>query len=254
MPSGEDVLYESYFQLNNKPVNPLLGMLGFENKSITGALDMEGKLTSAVTPGSTIFDTSNGSISFEIKDGTIASSSALIKILDLVSLENIFDKKDILTWKNTLKFDLIQGKFDLSHGIFTTHSFVMDASAFDLFAEGDVDANTNSINMKVKLAPFGTLNKLFSAIPYLGFVLTGKSKSLFDYALSVKGNIEDPDVQYVPLKGTIKSLTGYIKRLVTAREKVKKEVNSQLKEDIANKNSFILRIKNELAPLMTGSN
>lgn len=247
--SGNDVLYESYFKLREKPVKPLLAMMGFESRSITGSLDMEGDLTAKVTPGSTIFETSSGPVYFDVKDGTMVSSLTLIKILDLVSLENIFNKNDVLRWKDTLHFKDMQGKFDLSNGIFTTSSFIMDASAFDLFAEGTFNAVNETLNMKVKLAPFGTLNKLFSAIPYLGFVLTGKSKSLFDYTLSVTGKMEDPDVKYVPLKGTLKSLTGYIKRLVSAREDVEKEINSHLQEDMARKNGFILRMENEISPL-----
>ncbi len=125
----------------------------------------------------------------------------------------------------------------------------MDASAFDIFSEGTIDIINDTINMKVKLAPFDTFNKLFSSIPYLGYVLTGKSKSLFDYILSVTGKIGSPDVEYTPLAGTIESLTGYVQRLVSGREEVNKEVNSQLKVDIARKNSFILRMEQELAPL-----
>ncbi len=247
--AGKDVVYNSYFKLRETPVNPFLAMIGFESKSITGYLDMEGKLTARVTPGATIFETSKGPLSFVIKDGTLESSSSLVKILDLISLENIFSKQDVLAWKNSFKFDLIQGRFDLADGFFSTDSLIMDASAFDIFAQGTIDALHDKIDMKVKLAPFGTINKIFSSIPYLGYVLTGKSKSLFDYLLSVKGTIKDPDVQYLPLKGTLKSLSGYIKRLVSGRDKVSKDINKQLQKDIAEKNNFIRLMKKQLAPL-----
>jgi len=151
--SGNNVIYDSYFKLRQTPVNPFMALLGFESKSITGSMDMEAKLTAAVEPGATIFESSRGALSFEIKDGTIESSSPLIKILDLISLENIFDKKDVLQWKNTLKFDLIQGRFDLTDGIFSTDSFVMDASAFDIFAQGKIDTLKEYIDMEVKLLP-----------------------------------------------------------------------------------------------------
>jgi hypothetical protein len=254
IPSGDNVLYESYFKFRDQPVNPLIAMMGFKNNFLKGALDMEGNLKAKVTPGATIFETSCGPISFEIKKGSVNSSSTFVKILDLISLENIFKKKDVLLWKNNFKFDNIQGRFDLHNGIFTTDSFVMDAAAFDLFAEGYVDPLKDNMEMTVKLAPFGTINKILSAIPYLGFVLTGKSKSLFDYTLSVKGPLGDAEVKYIPLKGTMESLTGYLKRLVSKREDVKKEINMHLQEDMARKNSFIIRMKNEFAPLMTGSN
>jgi hypothetical protein len=247
---NDDVLYQTYFKIQGKPVDTMLAMMGFESNTITGSLDMKGKLTATVSSSDeTVFETASGPIYVEIKDGTIESSSTFIKILDLISLENIFNKKDILQWKDSYKFDLIQGRFDLNQGLFTTNSLVMDAFAFDIFCDGNIDMINDTIKMKVKLAPFGTINKLFSSIPYLGYVLTGKSKSLFDYTLSVNGKIGSPDVQYTPLAGTIESLTGYVQRLVSGREEVNKEVNSHLKVDMARKNSFILRMEQELAPL-----
>lgn len=247
---NDDVLYQTYFTIKGKPVDTMLAMMGFESKTITGSLDMKGKLNATVSSSNeTVFETARGPIYVDVKDGTITSSSTFIKILELISLENIFSKTDILQWKDNYKFDLIQGRFDLNQGMFTTDSLLMDASAFDIFSEGTIDIINDTINMKVKLAPFDTFNKLFSSIPYLGYVLTGKSKSLFDYILSVTGKIGSPDVQYTPLAGTIESLTGYIQRLVSGREEVNKEVNNQLKVDIARKNSFILRMEQELAPL-----
>ncbi|RUM37716.1 MAG: hypothetical protein DSY70_09360 [Desulfobulbus sp.] len=247
--SGDEVIYDSYFTIRDTDVNPFMALLGFESKSITGSLDIEGKLTARVIPGATIFETSKGPISFEVKEGSLVSSSPFIKILDLISLENIFDKKDVLKWKNRFKFNIIQGRLDLADGIFTTDSFVMDASAFDIFAQGKINGLKNTLDMEVKIAPFGTINKIIRSIPFLGFVLTGKSKSLFDYSLLVKGDLENPDVSYIPLKDTFKSLTGYIKRLLIGREGVQKEINSQLKEDMQRKNEFILLMKKTLAPL-----
>ena len=246
---GDEVLYQSFFKIRGKPVDTWMAIFGFGNEIITGTLDLEGKLTARVTPGATIFETTTGPIYFEIKNGSLVSSSTLRKILDLISLENIFDKKNVLLWRDSFNFDLIRGRFDLTRGVFSTNSLMMDAPAFDLFADGTLDVMNNTIKMQVKLAPFGTISKLFGSIPYLGYVLTGKTGSLFDYTFSVTGKIGNPDVQYTPLAGTVDSLTGYVKRLVSEREEVKKEVNTLLKVDMARKKSFILRMERELASL-----
>jgi hypothetical protein len=246
---GNDVIYTSYFKIYNKPVDTLMAMMGFENEIISGKMNIEGKLRAKVTPGKTVFETATGPISFDVENGTLESSSTLVKILDLISLENIFEKKDILKWKNSFNYKKIIGRFDLADGVFTTDSLVMDASAFDLFAEGSVDILQDTVQMQVKLAPFGTMNKLFSSIPFFGYILTGKSKSLFDYTLSVVGKIGSPNVKYTPLINTVESLTGYVKRLVSKREEVKKKINAQLQVDMAEKQMFITQMKNELADL-----
>lgn len=247
---NNEVTYQTYFTIQGKPVDTMLAIMGFENDTLTGSLDMKGKLKAIVSSSDkTVFETAKGPIYVEVKDGTIKSSSTFIKIMELISLENIVSKKDILEWKDNYKFNLIQGRFDLNQGVFTTDSLVMDASAFDIFSEGKIDMVDDTLHMKVKLAPFDTFNKMFSSIPYLGYVLTGKSRSLFDYTFSVTGKIKNPKVEYIPLAGTVESLTGYIHRLVSARKEVTKEVNNQLKEDMARKNAFIKLVNNELAQL-----
>ena len=249
---NDDVVYTSYFKIRQKPVDTFLALIGFNNDIITGMLDMEGKLTARVTPGSSFLETTNGPIYFKVMDGTLESSSTLIKILDLISLENIFDKQDILDWKNSFNYSRIEGRFDMAQGRLSTDSFIMDAPAFDLFAEGSVDLLQDTVNMQVKLAPFGTINKLFSSIPFFGYILTGKTKSIFDYTFSVVGKIGSPDVKYTPLIGTVQSLTGYVKRLVSSRKEVKENINSHLKLDMDRKKSFILRMNKELSQLHPG--
>jgi hypothetical protein len=53
----------------------------------------------------------------------------------------------------------------------------------------------DAIKMNVKMAPFGTFNKLLISISYLVYILTGKSKSLFDCTISVIGKVGSPYVQ-----------------------------------------------------------
>jgi hypothetical protein len=243
------VNYEYYFKIRKKPVATIMAMFGFENDSISGSMDIEGKLTAKVTPGSTVFETTRGPIYIEVKDGSMKSTSGLIKILDLISLQNLLKKAEIIALKNRFNFSLIQARLDLRDSIFTTSALLMRAPAFDSLSKGSIDVKKDTINMLVKLTPFGTISKIVSAIPYLGYVLTGKSGGLVDYTFSVNGILGSPKVEYIPLKGTIESLTGYLKRLATGRKEVKAEVNSQLRQDMLRKKSFILRMDKELAPL-----
>ncbi len=246
---GDAVNYEYYFKIRKKPVATVMAMFGFENDSITGSMDVEGKLTASVSPGSTIFETTRGPIYLELKDGSMKSTSALIKILDLISLQNLLEKAEIIALKNRFNFSLIQTRLDLADSIFTTNALLMRAPAFDSLSTGSIDVEKNTIKMLVKLTPFGTISKIVSAIPYLGYVLTGKSGGLVDYTFSVNGVVGEPKVEYIPLRGTITSLTGYLKRLATGRKEVKAEVNSQLRQDMLRKKTFIQQMDKELAPL-----
>ena len=248
-PQDDAIIYQSFFKITEKPVGSWMELLGFENNVITGTLNLQGKLTASITPGSIILEKAFGPLYVEIKDGTLSSSSTLVKLLDIISLENVFDKKDVLQWKDSFHFDLLQGRFDLNQGIFSTNSLIMDSPAFDLFAEGTINVVQKTVDMQLKMAPFGTISKLFGFIPYLGYVLTGKSGGLIDYLFSVKGKFGSLNVQYTPLKGTLDSLFGYVKRLVSEREKIKKEVNDFIKIDMIRQKIFKEDMKKKLAPL-----
>jgi len=244
-----DIIYQTYYKIEKKPVDTVLSLLAIDHDGISGYLDSEGNIIAKVTPEKNILQSVAGSLYFKARDGTLESSSVLVKILDLISLENIFEKQEIMSWKNTFNYNQISGRFDIADGVFTTNSLIMDASAFDIFGEGNVDMLDETIDMKIKLAPFGTINKLFSSIPYLGYILTGKTKSLFDYSFSVTGKTKDPAVEYSPLANSVDSLTGYVKRLVSGKQEIQQEINANLKEDMVRKKSFILRMNRELAPL-----
>ncbi len=246
---SDEVIYTSYFQVRKRPVNAFMALMRLNNDIITGDLDMEGKLTARVKPGKNFLETISGVVSFNIKQGTLQSSSTLIKILDLISLENIFDKKDIIKWKNKFNYKEISGIFNIDKGVCSTDALIMDADAFDIFSEGWADLLENTVNMQVKLAPFGTVNKIFSSIPFLGYILTGKTKSLFDYSFSLIGKIGSPEVKYTPLVDTVTSITGYVKRLVSGRKEIKQVINTHLKTDMARKESFIQRTGKELSVL-----
>ena len=243
---GNNIIYESYFKVIKQPVQSMLALFGFDKERITGDMNIEGKLTGAVAPNETIFENLSGPLFIEMKDGILKSSSLLIKILDLISIENIFEKKSIIEWKDSFAYKSIQARFDLAGGVLGSKTFIMDAPVFDFFAEGTVDILHNTINMNGKFAPFGTVSKIITAIPYLGYIFTGKTKSLFDFSLSIKGQLDDPTINYIPLMGTIKSLAGYIKRLVTSREEIHKNVNAQVKEDMYRRNGFVQYMKKEL--------
>ena len=53
----------------------------------------------------------------------------------------------------------------------------------------------------------------------------------------------------MPLAGTFESLTGYLKRVVTRRKEVKKDVNDAVEENMARQKEFLGFMQRELAPL-----
>ena len=81
------------------------------------------------------------------------------------------------------------------------------------------------VDAEVGVQPLGTLDFLISNIPILGFILTGKEKSLLVYYFEVDGHFPTPDVQYVPLKKVGKSTFSFFKRLFFTPERIFKDIS-----------------------------
>jgi hypothetical protein len=53
-----------------------------------------------------------------------------------------------------------------------------------------------------------------SNVPIAGYILTGKDKAFISYFYEVKGNVDDPKVEAIPLKSIEEPSWGIIKRLL----------------------------------------
>jgi hypothetical protein len=53
-----------------------------------------------------------------------------------------------------------------------------------------------------------------SKVPIAGYILTGKDKAFLSYVFEVKGDLDDPKIEDVPIKGLGESSWGIIKRLL----------------------------------------
>ncbi|MDY6973697.1 MAG: hypothetical protein SV775_15445, partial [Thermodesulfobacteriota bacterium] len=73
-----------------------------------------------------------------------------------------------------------------------------------------------------------------SNVPIVGYVLTGKEKSLLIYYFKVKGPLPEPEVQYVPLKNLGSNVVGVFKRLLFTPGRLFKDISKAAK-DLAKK-------------------
>jgi len=53
-----------------------------------------------------------------------------------------------------------------------------------------------------------------SYVPIAGYILTGKEKAFLSYVYEVKGDLDDPKIEPIPIKGLGESFLGIMKRLV----------------------------------------
>ena len=55
---------------------------------------------------------------------------------------------------------------------------------------------------------------ILSHLPVAGYILTGQDKAFLSYIYEVKGNLDDPKIEAVPIKGLRENFWGIIQRLL----------------------------------------
>lgn len=95
-----------------------------------------------------------------------------------------------------------------------TEDLLVDSDAMRITAIGKVDLSKNLIDAKIGIHPLVTLDTILSHVPIAGYILTGKDKAFISYLYEVKGPLNDPMIEAVPVKAFGEGVFGIIKRLL----------------------------------------
>jgi uncharacterized protein YhdP len=79
---------------------------------------------------------------------------------------------------------------------------------------GKVDLGKKQIDARIGIHPLVTLDAMLSKVPIAGYVLTGKDKAFLAYIYEVKGDLDDPKIEAIPIRGLGGEFFGIIRRLL----------------------------------------
>jgi len=171
----------------------------------------------------------NGKGGMLIEEGKILKSNVLIQVMDFLSLQKIFRHPPPDLTKKGFYFDAIGCDFAIKKGVLNTENLTMKSPVFDAAIRGRLNLPESDIKADLHVQPLVTMDSLVSKIPIVGYILTGKDKTLLVYYFRVKGSLSSPEVTYVPLKNWGNSIMGYATRafLTPPRlfEKLRKMLN-----------------------------
>ncbi len=166
-----------------------------------------------------------------IEKGMIKKKSHVIfKIFEFLSLKNLFKKRPETFSKEGFYFETIMAHITIDNGVLGTDSLMMKSPIFNGIAKGKMDLAGLKIDAEVGVQPLGTVDFLISNIPIVGYILTGKEKSLLVYYFKVEGLSPTPDVRYVPLENLGKSTFGFFKRLFFTPGRIFKDISEVSQE------------------------
>jgi uncharacterized protein YhdP len=156
----------------------------------------------------------NGSLRLELANGAIERNNILSKIFSILNVSQYFKGRipDLKT--KGLPFHQITADFQLRDGIASTEDFFVDSDAMRITGIGKIDLGKNQVDAKVGVHPFGTFDAVLSKIPIAGYILTGKDKAFLSFVYEVKGDLDDPKIEAIPIQSLGEGVFGIIKRLL----------------------------------------
>lgn len=201
------------FSTGNISTPQLLKFAGVEKELITGALSMNGDLIAKGENWDDIKRTALGNIRINLNEGTIKKFSVLSKIFSILNLSQLLKLQLPDMVANGMPYNEIRGSISLQDGILSTRDMFVDSNAMNISAVGKADLVKEELDMTIGVQPLQTVDKVVSHIPIVGWILTGKNKTLVTTYFEAKGKWDDPTVAAIPVKSMTKGVLDIFKRI-----------------------------------------
>jgi uncharacterized protein YhdP len=156
----------------------------------------------------------NGKLRLELENGVIERGNVLAKIFSILNVSQWFWgrlpdlKTKGLPYRNITSTILVKG------GVASTEDFLVDSDAIRITLVGKVDVGKNLIDATIGVHPLVTVDMVLSHLPIAGYIITGKDNAFLSYIYEVKGDLDDPKIEAVPIKGLGENFLGIIQRLL----------------------------------------
>ncbi|HEX9190895.1 MAG TPA: AsmA-like C-terminal domain-containing protein [Candidatus Deferrimicrobiaceae bacterium] len=182
--------FELVTSASGEEVNATIDCLTEERVALTGEFGMSARLAGEGV-GETALRSLHGPVEVEMRDGRIRKMTLLSSILELLNVTDLLRGKFPDFRREGFAYKTLVVRGEAKDGKFTLREAAMDAPSMQLAASGEVDIATREADIKVLIAPLGTVDAIVRRIPVLGYIL---GNSLVSVPVTVKGDLRDPKV------------------------------------------------------------
>ena len=210
--NGQTRRYDLNFGLERVNAEHLLQALDV-SKGVTGTMSLSGDLTAR---GATIADlkrTALGNVKLKLEKGTLHRFSVLSKLFSILNVSQLlkFQLPDMVS--NGMPYNDIHGSFAFSDGSMATQDLFINSEAMNISIIGKADIVKEELHFTIGVQPLQTVDKIVNRIPVVGWLLTGKGKSVVTAYFEAKGKWSNPQVSAVSVKSMAKGAFDIFKRV-----------------------------------------
>jgi len=207
------ITFLSHIRFFEQPVQELFDSFRVQNYYIEGKLSADILVSGQGRDRASLMKGLHGKGKVLVEKGVIKKSNVLIKILDFLSIQKIFRRPPPNLSKEGFYFEKIGADFVIREGVLSTDNLMMRSPVINAAGKARLDLPNNQMRADLGVQPLVTLDSLVSKIPIVGYILTGKDKTLLVYYFKVEGPFSSPEVTYIPLKKWGNSIVGYVTRI-----------------------------------------
>ena len=204
--------FVGYLQLTHQDVASLLREIGWDSSRIHGFLTLDGLIRLKATDIRSWKTGIHGSVSVLLENGHILGSNPFLTIFSLLSVQNLIRFKSPELIKDRFPFDRMIGEITADSGLISFKGFRMDSPVFNAAGTGSLQLDSLRLDADIGVHPLTAIDEIVSKIPYVGHVLTGDEKALWEYSFAASGIFPDISIQYRPFGNVPNSVWGYLKR------------------------------------------
>ncbi|GFE57845.1 AsmA-like C-terminal domain-containing protein [Geobacter sp. AOG1] len=205
--------YQANYTIDNAKAELLAQAIGMKRQEITGSISMQGDLTAKGKTADEILRTSLGSTRVHVKKGLLRKFATLSKVFSILNVSQLlkFQLPDMVS--GGMPFNEITGTLAVSDGIVSTRDLFIKSNAINISVVGNINLVKEELDVTIGTQPLQTVDKVVSRIPIVGWILTGKERTLVSAYFVAKGNIDDPDVTAIPIDSMAKGVFDIFKRI-----------------------------------------
>jgi uncharacterized protein YhdP len=211
--------YQMNFDLAAIDAAQFLQTLG-TTRELTGTMSLAGDLTAKGDTLEQITASSLGHIRLKCREGTIRKFALLSKLFSVLNVSQLFTFRLPDMVSGGMPYNEINATFALRDGIVRTDDLFIDSNAMNISMVGQFNLVKREMNVTVGVKPLQTIDKVVSRIPVVGWVLTGKNKSLITTYFEATGSLDNPTVKSITVKSMAKGVFSIFKRLFSLPAKL----------------------------------
>ncbi|HBR17028.1 MAG TPA: hypothetical protein DD725_05380 [Deltaproteobacteria bacterium] len=204
----DDFLWRMNLDASKVELEPLIKEMGAGEKVLSG--DADGKIEMVARKGEGMLSKRiDGKGEVSSKNGRLwkfVVFSKIFSIVNIVSIDELF--------REGLPYKTLAGNFVIKDGIMSTENLLLNSNSMRMSAIGIIDVPNMAIDAKLGLHPFVTVDKIITKIPLAGWIIGGKEKSIVSMYYTIKGPLNNPDVEAIPIQALGEGVWGIFKRIL----------------------------------------